>query len=136
MPHLTTKQLMALQALQDVDYSHEVKSEGLRFRANVFQQLGGLSGVFRRIRGTLPEFEKLGLPAVVQSFGNMKNGAVLVGGPTGSGKSTTLAALIDYINRTSSRHIISLEDPIEVIHKRKNSLVSHSEVGTPRLPFA
>jgi twitching motility protein PilT len=136
MPHLSTEQVMALQALQDVDYSHEVKSEGLRFRANVFNQLGGLSGVFRRIRGTLPEFEKLGLPPLVQSFGNLKNGLVLVGGPTGSGKSTTLAALIDYINRTSSRHIISLEDPIEVIHKRKQSLVNQREIGTHTRSFA
>ena len=136
VPHLTAEQLIALQALQDVDYSHEVKSEGLRFRANVFNQLGGLSGVFRRIRGTLPEFEKLGLPALVRTFGDMKNGLVLVGGPTGSGKSTTLAALIDYINRTSSRHIISLEDPIEVIHKRKQSLVNQREVGTHTRSFA
>jgi len=66
----------------------------------------------------------------------MKNGLVLVGGPTGSGKSTTLAALIDYINRTASRHIISLEDPIEVIHKRKTSLVNQREVGTHTRSFA
>jgi twitching motility protein PilT len=92
--------MMALQALEDVDYSHEVKSEGLRFRANVFNQLGGLSGVFRRIRGTPRGFEKLGLPPLVRTFGELKNGLVLVGGPTGSGKSTTLAALIDYISRT------------------------------------
>ena len=136
LPHLTTEQVMALQALQDVDYSHEVKSEGLRFRANVFHQLGGLSGVFRRIRGQLPEFEKLGLPPLVRTFGDLKNGLVLVGGPTGSGKSTTLAALIDYINRTSSRHIISLEDPIEVLHKRKQSLVNQREVGTHTRSFA
>ena len=136
MPHLSTEQLMSLEALQDVDYSHEVKSEGLRFRANIFQQLGGLSGVFRSIRGTLPEFEKLGLPPLVQTFGSMKNGLVLVGGPTGSGKSTTLAALIDYINRTASRHIISLEDPIEVIHRRKNSLVTQREIGTHTKSFA
>ena len=136
LPHLSSEQVMQLQALQDVDYSHEVKSEGLRFRANIFNQLGGLSGVFRRIRGTLPEFEKLGLPALVRTFGDMKNGLVLVGGPTGSGKSTTLAALIDYINRTSSRHIISLEDPIEVIHKRKQSLVNQREVGMHTRSFA
>ena len=136
MPHLTTEQVMSLQALQDVDYSHEVKSEGLRFRANIFQQLGGLSGVFRRIRGQLPEFEKLGLPPLIRTFGDLKNGLVLVGGPTGSGKSTTLAALIDYINRTSSRHIISLEDPIEVIHKRKQSLVNQREVGSHTRSFA
>jgi twitching motility protein PilT len=136
MPHLTNEQVISLQALQDVDYSHEVKSEGLRFRANIFQQLGGLSGVFRRIRGNLPEFEKLGLPALVRTFGDLKNGLVVVGGPTGSGKSTTLAALIDYINRTSTRHIISLEDPIEVIHKRKQSLVNQREVGTHTKSFA
>ena len=136
LPHLSTEQVMALQALQDVDYSHEVKSEGLRFRANVFNQLGGISGVFRRIRGSLPEFEKLGLPPLVRTFGDLKNGLVLVGGPTGSGKSTTLAALIDYINRTSSRHIISLEDPIEVIHQRKQSLVNQREVGTHTRSFA
>jgi twitching motility protein PilT len=136
VPHLSADHLKALEELQDVDYSHEVKSEGLRFRANVFYQLGGLSGVFRRIRGTLPEFEKLGLPPLVRTFGDLKNGLVLVGGPTGSGKSTTLAALIDYINRTSSRHIISIEDPIEVIHPRKNSLVNQREVGTHTRSFA
>jgi len=136
LPHLSTDQLMALQAMQDVDYSHEVKSEGLRFRANIFYQLGGLSGVFRRIRGTLPQFEKLGLPPLVRTFGDLKNGLVLVGGPTGSGKSTTLAALIDYINRTASRHIIALEDPIEVIHKRKESLVNQREVGSHTRTFA
>jgi twitching motility protein PilT len=136
LPHLSGEQVLALQELQDVDYSHEVKSEGLRFRANIFNQLGGLSGVFRRIRGTLPEFEKLGLPPLVRTFGDLKNGLVLVGGPTGSGKSTTLAALVDYINRTSSRHIISLEDPIEVIHKRKQSLVNQREVGAHTRSFA
>ncbi len=136
LPHLSTEQMIALQALQDVDYSHEVKSEGLRFRANIFNQLGGISGVFRRIRGQLPEFEKLGLPPLVRTFGDLKNGLVLVGGPTGSGKSTTLAALIDYINRTSSRHIISLEDPIEVLHKRKQSLVNQREVGAHTRSFA
>jgi twitching motility protein PilT len=136
LPHLTAEQVVALQALQDIDYSHEVKSEGLRFRANVFNQLGGVSGVFRRIRGQLPEIEKLGLPSLIKSFGDMKDGLVLVGGPTGSGKSTTLAALIDYINRTSSRHIISLEDPIEVIHLRKKSLVNQREIGTHTKSFS
>jgi len=76
------------------------------------------------------------LPPLVRTFGDLKNGLVLVGGPTGSGKSTTLAALIDYINRTSGRHIISLEDPIEVIHRRKESLVNQREVGTHTRSFA
>ncbi|TMK95459.1 MAG: PilT/PilU family type 4a pilus ATPase [Actinobacteria bacterium] len=136
LPHLTADQIVGLQALQDVDYSHEVKSEGLRFRANIFHQLGGLSGVFRRIKGQLPEIATLGLPPVMRTFPNLKNGLVLVGGPTGSGKSTTLAALIDSINRTSSRHIISLEDPIEVIHRRQMSLVNQREIGTHTDSFA
>jgi twitching motility protein PilT len=136
LPHLSTDQIVALQALQDVDYSHEVKSEGLRFRANVFQQMGGLGGVFRRIKGQLPEIASLGLPPVVRTLPDLKNGLVLVGGPTGSGKSTTLAALIDSINRTSSRHIISLEDPIEVLHRRNMSLVNQREIGTHTDSFA
>ena len=136
LPHLTADQIVGLQALQDVDYSHEVKSEGLRFRANVFHQMGGLSGVFRRIKGQLPDIATLGLPKVVHAFPDLKNGLVLVGGPTGSGKSTTLAALIDSINRTSSRHIISLEDPIEVLHRRKMSLVNQREIGTHSDSFA
>ena len=136
LPHLTADQIIALQALQDVDYSHEVKSEGLRFRANIFQQIGGISGVFRRIKAQLPDIKTLGLPSVVHSFPDLKNGLVLVGGPTGSGKSTTLAALIDSINRTASRHIISLEDPIEVVHRRKMSLVNQREIGTHTDSFA
>jgi len=126
---------MALQALQDVDYSHEVKSEGLRFRAKRLQPAGRALRRFRRIRGQLPEFEKLGLPPLVRTFGDLKNGLVLWEAHR-SGKSTTLAALIDYINRTSSRHIISLEDPIEVVHKRKQSLVNQREVGTHTRSFA
>jgi twitching motility protein PilT len=136
LPHLTADQIVALQALQDVDYSHEVKSEGLRFRANIFQQMGGVSGVFRRIKGQLPDIKTLGLPPVVRGLPDLKNGLVLVGGPTGSGKSTTLAALIDSINRTASRHIISLEDPIEVVHRRKMSLVNQREIGTHTDSFA
>src|SRR5919202_2761667 len=98
--------------------------------------MGGLSGVSRRIKGQLPDIATLGLPKVVHSFPDLKNGLVLVGGPTGSGKSTTLAALIDSINRTASRHIISLEDPIEVVHRRKMSLVNQREVGTHTRTFA
>src|SRR5437016_13280836 len=98
LPHLSTEQVMALQAMQDVDYSHEVKSEGLRFRANIFYQLAGLSGVLRRIRGTLPEFEKLGPPPLVHSFGNMQKGLVLLGVSTRTRKSTTTAQLSDCIS--------------------------------------
>ena len=135
-PHLSAEQIVSLQAAQDVDYSHEVRGESLRFRANVFRELNGLSGVFRRIKGQLPDIDSLGVPPLVKQFGDLKNGLVLVGGPTGSGKSTTLAALIDLINRTSARHIISLEDPIEVQHPRKKSLVNQREIGTHSKSFA
>ncbi|MFO0645011.1 MAG: PilT/PilU family type 4a pilus ATPase [Polyangiales bacterium] len=131
LPLLSPDQRAALDALDDVDLSYEVKSTGQRFRAHVFRQMSGLSSVFRLINNAVPELEKLGLPPVVCNLANAKNGLVLVGGPTGSGKSTTLAAIIDHINRTStSRHIVTLEDPIEVVHRRKGCLVSQREVGT------
>jgi twitching motility protein PilT len=128
--HLTATHVEQLEHNHDVDFSHEVTSAGLRFRVNVFKQRGGLAAVFRLVKGELPDLDKLGLPSIVRNFGDLKNGLVLVGGPTGSGKSTTLAALIDYINATSKRHIISLEDPIEVVHYRKTGLVNQREVGT------
>ncbi len=131
LPLLSPDQRAALDALDDVDLSYEVKSTGQRFRVHVFRQMSGLSSVFRLINNAVPELEKLGLPPVVCNLANAKNGLVLVGGPTGSGKSTTLAAIIDHINRTStSRHIVTLEDPIEVVHRRKGCLVSQREVGT------
>jgi twitching motility protein PilT len=124
-----------LQVLRDVDFSLALKSEGLRFRANVFRQMPGLSAVFRIVKDRIPVLEELGLPSVVKSFAEMKNGLVLVGGPTGSGKSTTLAGIIDHINRTSSRHIVTLEDPIEVMHKQKKCLINQREVGTHTASF-
>jgi twitching motility protein PilT len=92
--------------------------------------------VFRIIKGTLPQIETLGLPPVAAKLADLNSGLVLVGGATGSGKSTTLAALIDYINRTSKRHVITLEDPIEVVHPRKQSLINQREVGTHTGSFA
>jgi twitching motility protein PilT len=135
VPNLTAPHVAALGALRDVDFSFEIKSEGLRFRANVFQQLPGLSAVFRVIKDRIPVLEELGLPPVVKTFGDIKNGLVLVGGPTGSGKSTTLAGIIDHINRNTARHVITLEDPIEVLHKQKKCLVNQREVGTHARSF-
>jgi len=129
-PSLTSKQLEDLGNLHDVDFSLEVKSENLRFRANVFYQLPGLSAVFRIIKDRIPVLEELGLPPIVHGFAELKNGLVLIGGPTGSGKSTTLAGIIDHINRNSSRHVITLEDPIEVIHHQKKCLINQRELGT------
>jgi twitching motility protein PilT len=134
-PLLTTRQLETLGELQDVDFSHEVKTHNLRFRAHVFTQMTGLSAVFRTVKNEIPQLETLGLPEIVSKFADFKNGLVLVGGPTGSGKSTTLAALIDYINRKDSRHIVTLEDPIEVVHTRKESLINQREVGSHTKSF-
>ncbi len=136
-PHLSESQIESLEGeKQDVDFSYEVKAAGLRFRANVLQEYTGIAAVFRVVRNIIPAFEELGLPEIVGSFGDLRNGLVLVGGPTGSGKSTTLAAIIDYINRTYRHHIITLEDPIEVVHTTKNSLVNQRELGTHSADFS
>ncbi|MFT6396510.1 MAG: twitching motility protein PilT [Bradymonadia bacterium] len=135
-PHMSTNQIADLeQRGADVDFSYEVTAAGLRFRANVFRERGGLAAVFRVVRNQIPAMEELGLPPIVHTFGDLKNGLVLVGGPTGSGKSTTLAAIIDYINRTYAKHIITLEDPIEVIHETKKSLINQRELGTHSSDF-
>lgn len=135
-PHLRDKQLEDLENLRDADYSYEIKSEALRFRVNVFRQQLGLSAVFRAVSDDIPELRKLGLPPVVHTFGDLPHGLILIGGPTGSGKSTTLAAIIDYINRKYSKNIITLEDPIEVIHSSKKSLINQREVGAHTISFA
>ena len=134
-PLLTPLQVDELEALRDVDFSYERPTDGLRFRVNVFREIGGLSAVFRLVRAALPNLRDLGLPPVVHTLADLKNGLVLVGGPTASGKSTTLAALIDHINATSTRHIVTFEDPIETVHTRRLSLVNQREVGrhTPAL---
>ncbi len=129
LPNLTEAQHAQLTQLQDIDMSYDVKLQGLRFRVNVFEQQGGLAAVFRYINDDIPELAKLGLPEVVTRFGDYSHGLVLIGGPTGSGKSTTLAALIDYINRSHAKHIITLEDPIEVIHTPRKSLINQREIG-------
>ncbi len=136
LPHLSTQQQLELGQLKDVDFSHEVKAAGLRFRAHVFGARTGPSAVFRIVKQDIRHLEMLGVPRIVEGFGNFQNGLVLVGGPTGSGKSSTLAALIDYINRTTARHIITLEDPIEVVHFRKQSLINQREIGTHTKSFA
>ncbi|MBN2369340.1 MAG: PilT/PilU family type 4a pilus ATPase [Vicinamibacteria bacterium] len=135
-PHLSLSQLEGLETGKEVDFSYNVESENLRFRVNVFQQFGGIGVVFRIIKAVLPELEQLGIPPVVIGLADLTSGLVLVGGATGSGKSTTLAALVKHINRRSCRHIITLEDPIEVMHPRVNGIVNQREVGTHTGSFA
>ncbi len=135
VPILTAHQIESLDARRDVDLSYEVASTGTRYRANVFHQFRGLGVVFRIVRSEVPTVEKLGLPKVVADLGNLSHGLVLIGGATGSGKSTTLAAVIDQINRSSSRHVITLEDPIEFVHRRQKGLVNQREIGTHTASF-
>ncbi len=139
-PLLNARQHDLLAQRHDVDLSHRVPVRGaggtLRFRANIFRQFHGLSAVFRVVRGELPSLAELGLPEVVQHLGDLRHGLVLVGGPTGSGKSTTLAALINKINRGSARHVVTFEDPIEVVHPRARGLVNQRELGTHTRSFS
>ena len=124
----------------DVDFGYEIPNVS-RFRANFFNQKNGISAVFRQIPSkvlSFEDFEKFGapLPAVLKKFCMMHKGLVVVTGPTGSGKSTTLAAMVDYCNNNRKDHIITVEDPIEFVHQSKNCLVNHREVGIHTKSFA
>ena len=133
---LSPIQIRSMENLEDVDFSMEVKEYELRFRANVLQQLTGWTAVFRRISNEIFTFDELGLPPLVKRLCDLPHGLVLVGGPTGSGKTTTLAAMIDYINRTYGKHIITIEDPIEAVHNNDRSLVTQREVGSHTSSFS
>ncbi len=111
----------------DLDFAYEMNADS-RFRCNFLKQSHGLGCVFRLIPTKIMTLEQLGIPEVVKSFGHMRGGMVLVTGPTGSGKSTTLAALIDYINTNFKRHIITVEEPIEFVHVNKKSIITQREV--------
>ncbi|MEM7696968.1 MAG: PilT/PilU family type 4a pilus ATPase [Verrucomicrobiota bacterium] len=111
----------------DLDFAYEMDIES-RFRCNYFKQKNGLGAVFRLIPTKIKTIQDLGVPETIERFGDMRSGLVLVTGPTGSGKSTTLAALIDYINRSYARHIITVEEPIEFVHNNKKSTISQREV--------
>jgi twitching motility protein PilT len=107
-----------------------------RFRCNYFKQNKGYGAVFRIIPTKIATLEQLGIPPIVKRFGEMRSGLVLVTGPTGSGKSTTLAALIDYVNSNYNRHIITVEEPIEFVHRNKRSIITQREVPIQTPTFA
>ncbi len=119
----------------DLDFAYEM-DETSRFRCNYFKQQHGLGAVFRLIPTKIATLEELGVPTVVKEFAHMRSGLVLVTGPTGSGKSTTLAAIIDYINSNQARHIITVEEPIEFVHPNKKSIVTQREVPLQTPSFA
>jgi twitching motility protein PilT len=115
------------EELGDLDFAYEMDEEN-RFRVNYLKQVHGYGAVFRIIPTRIRTLDELGIPPVVRTFGEMRGGIVLVTGPTGSGKSTTLAALMDYINSNYSRHIITIEEPIEFVHRNKRSIITQREV--------
>ena len=119
----------------DLDFAYEM-DEKSRFRCNYLKQSHGIAAVFRLIPTKIATLEQLGIPSVVKEFGHLRSGLVLVTGPTGSGKSTTLAALIDYINTNFSRHIITVEEPIEFVHSNKKSIITQREVPIQTPTFA
>jgi twitching motility protein PilT len=124
----TAAQWRDFETQLDADFAYGLPGVA-RFRANYFVQNHGVGAVFRVIPEKILSIEDLGLPPAVASLTDLDKGLVLVTGPTGSGKSTTLAALIDHINATRSRHIVTIEDPVEFVHANKRSVISHREVG-------
>ncbi|MBW2093194.1 MAG: type IV pilus twitching motility protein PilT [Deltaproteobacteria bacterium] len=119
----------------DVDFAYEIPGLS-RYRANFFNQKWGIGAVFREIPSEILTTEQLGLPSVIKKLATLPKGLVLVTGPTGSGKSTTLAAIIDECNKTRRDHILTIEDPLEFVHQSKNCLVNHREVGMHTRSFA
>ena len=120
---------------KDLDLAHEIPGVA-RFRGNYLYNHWGQAAVFRQIPAKILSFDDLKLPVVLKKLCNLQEGLVVVTGPTGSGKSTTLAAMIDYINATSARHIITIEDPIEFVHQNKQCTIVHREVGEHTRSFA
>jgi twitching motility protein PilT len=126
---LTEEQKIQFEKMKELDLSFGVKSLS-RFRANIFMQRGAVSGAFRSIPFKILSFDELGLPPIVAELASKPRGLILVTGPTGSGKSTTLASIIDKINAETRQHIMTVEDPIEYLHPHKRSIVNQREVGS------
>jgi twitching motility protein PilT len=119
----------------DIDFAYEINGLA-RYRANFFRQLNGIGAVFRLIPSSIMTADQLGLPPVITQLAMLHKGLVLVTGPTGSGKSTTLAAIVDYANRHRKDHIITIEDPVEFVHRGQGCIVNHREIGRHTQSFA
>ena len=134
-PIMTEEQRARFESEGEVDFSFEFDTES-RFRVNVFTNRQGVAVVFRAIPSEILSLEDIGAPRIVRRMAELDRGLVLVTGPTGSGKSTTLAAMIEHINSTARRHILTIEDPIEFVYRPKMSLINQREVGRDTKSFA
>ena len=131
---LSEQQKKMFESNHELDFSFGVKDVA-RFRGNLFYQRESVGAVFRKIPTIIPEFDFLKLPEVIKKIVRQPNGLFLVTGPTGSGKSTSLAAIIDYINREDNGHILTFEDPIEFVHQHKNCIINQREIGSDSHTF-
>jgi twitching motility protein PilT len=132
---LSSEQQKQLEIKRQIDFAHSVPGVA-RFRVNVYFQRESLGGAFRVIPEEIKTLEELGLPASLHALAELPRGLVLVTGPTGSGKSTTLASVIDEVNRTRAEHILTIEDPIEFVHRHKRCIVNQREIGVDAVSFA
>src|SRR5437763_6841257 len=133
---LTDSQKKRFEETMELDFSFGIKAIGARFRCNVFNQRGAVGAVYRLIPEKIRTFGELGLPSVLANLADRPRGLVLITGPTGSGKSTTLAAMLDKINSERHDHILTIEDPIEFVHQNKGCLVNQREVHSDTKSFS
>ena len=132
---LSEPQQQRFEEVKEIDFSY--KLDGIaRFRVNVFQQINGMAAAFRTIPSDIRSFEELGLPAIMKDLALRDRGLILLTGPTGSGKSTTLATMVDHINEYKELHIITIEDPVEFFHESHNCLINQRELGASTHSFA
>jgi twitching motility protein PilT len=132
---LSPRQQKVFEARNEVDFSYAVPNAG-RFRGNAFRQRGSVGIVLRQIPTAIPTFSDLNLPAVFKKFAQLSRGLILVCGPTGSGKSTSLASLVEFVNNDRAEHIVTIEDPIEFLYRDKKSIISQRELGVDTISFA
>ena len=132
---LTDEQIQRFESTWELDFSYSPASRIARFRVNIFKDRGTIAAALRVIPTKIPTIEDLGLPPIIEKLTHTKRGLILVTGPTGSGKSTTLAAMINHINLTRSEHILTIEDPVEYLHSHKMSVINQRELGMDTKTF-